>query len=241
MGETAVNEVKVKPLDPKLIDFLEKKYGLLWGTIWPEEYSFKDPFKNLIITVLSQNTSEANCIRAYDGLSAKFDITPYILAGADQSEIKEAIRSGGLYNIKAKRIKELSKAVLEKFRGDLATLLLLPKEEAKEKLMELPGIGNKTADVLLTSRYSYQKVIPVDTHFERVTKRIGLVASDADYDAVQKALVHFLPEEKRARLSGLMWLLAKNTCRARNPKCYECPLTSLCEYKTRKGVKKRWI
>ena len=228
--------MKVKILDSKLIDSLEKKYGLLWETIWPEEYSFKDPFKNLIITVLSQNTTEANCIRAYNGLSAKFDITPEMLAGADQSEIKEAIRSGGLYNVKAKRIKELSKAVLEKFRGDFSTILLLPMEEAKKKLMELPGIGDKTADVLLTSRYSYQRVIPIDTHFERVTKRIGLVGSDADYNAVQKALTHFLPEERRARLSGLMWLLAKNTCRAKSPKCYECPLTSLCKYKTKKKV-----
>ena len=228
--------VKVKTLDLKLIDSLEKKYGLLWETIWPEEYSFKDPFKNLIITVLSQNTTEANCIRAYNGLSAKFDITPEMLAGADQSEIKETIRSGGLYNVKAQRIKELSKAVLEKFRRDFSTILLFPKEEAKKKLMELPGVGDKTADVLLTSHYSYQRVIPIDTHFERVTKRIGLVESGADYNAVQKALTHFLPEEKRARLSGLMWLLAKNTCQAKNPKCYECPLTSLCKYKTKKEV-----
>lgn len=238
MGKHKSGElVKVKTLDLKLIDSLEKKYGLLWETIWPEEYSFKDPFKNLIITVLSQNTNEANCIRAYNGLSAKFDITPDILAGADQSEIKEAIRSGGLYNVKAKRIGELSKAVLEKFWGDLSTVLLLPKEETKKKLMELPGIGDKTADVLLTSYYSYQRVIPIDTHFERVTKRIGLVEPDADYNAVQKALMHFLPEEKRARSSGLMWLLAKNTCRAKNPKCYECLLASLCEYKTKKEVR----
>ncbi|PIP13874.1 MAG: endonuclease III [bacterium (Candidatus Stahlbacteria) CG08_land_8_20_14_0_20_40_26] len=227
---------KVKTLDLKLIDSLEKKYGPLWETIWPEEYSFKEPFKKLIITVLSQNTSEANCIRAYNGLRARFNITPQVLAEAKQDEIKEAIRSGGLYNVKAKRIKELSKAVLEKFRGDLSTVLNFPKEEAKKRLMELPGIGDKTADVLLTSRYSYQRVIPIDTHFERVTKRIGLVARDADYNAVQKALMHFLPEERRARLSGLMWLLAKNTCRAKNPKCYECPLASLCEYKIKKEV-----
>ena len=219
----------MKNLDVKLIDSLEKKYGPLWETIWPEEYSFKDPFKSLIITVLSQNTSETNCIRAYNGLSAKFDITPEILGRADHSEIKETIRSGGLYNVKTQRIKELSTAVLEKFGGNLSPILLLPQEKAKRKLMELPGIGNKTADVLLTTHYSYQRVIPIDTHLERVTKRIGLVGSDADYNTVQDALMNFLPEEKRARLSGLMWLLAKNTCRAKSPKCYECPLTCLCD------------
>lgn len=236
MGEMAEKGkfVRVKSLDSKIINSLEKKYGPLWGTIWPEEYSFTDPFKNLIITVLSQNTSEANCIRAYKGLSAKFDVTPQRLVSADESKIKEAIRSGGLYNVKAKRIKEVSKAVLEKFSGDLSSVLALPKEDAKKKLMELPGIGNKTADVLLTNRYSYQKVIPIDTHFERIVKRMGLAEPNADYNAVQMALMNLLPEERRARLSGLMWLLAKNTCRAKNPKCYECPLACLCEYKTKK-------
>jgi len=227
--------VEEKTFDSNLIDLLEKKYGSLWKTIWPEEYSFKDPFKNLIITILSQNTSEANCIRAYKGLAAKFDVTPQSLSGADESEIKESIRSGGLYNVKAKRIREVSKAVLERFGSELASVLALPKEEAKKKLMELPGIGDKTADVLLTSRYSYQKVIPIDTHFERVARRIGLVDQDADYNTIQKALIHFLPEEKRARLSGLLWLFAKNTCQAKNPKCRECPLAQICGYKNKKS------
>jgi endonuclease-3 len=156
----------MKTLDPKLISALEEKYGPLW---WPEdmypEETSSDPFKHIIITVLSQNTSEANCLRAYKGLAAKFDITPEALTQADEEEIKVAIISGGLYNVKSKRIKELSKAVLDKFGGDVASILSLSKKEAKEKLMELPGIGNKTADVLLTDRYTYKEIIPIDTHY----------------------------------------------------------------------------
>lgn len=136
----------MKALNSVLIDNLEAKYGSLLETIWPEEFSFKDPFKNLIITVLSQNTNNANCIRAYKGLSARFEITPKALAYADIDDLKEAIRSGGLYNVKAKRIKDLSQKVLEKFNGDIASVLALPKDEAKRKLMELPGIGEKTSD-----------------------------------------------------------------------------------------------
>lgn len=207
---------------------LEAKYGGFWETIWPDEYSFKDQFKKLIITILSQNTSNTNTIRAYKGLAANFEVTPQVLASADIDQLKEAIRRGGLYNVKAKRLKDVSKAVLEKFNGDVASVLALPKEEAKAKLMELSGIGDKTADVLLTSRHSYREVLPIDTHFDRVAKRLGIARSNANYDEVQKAYMTFLPKLYRERASGLLWLLAKNTCRAQNPRCLDCPLQRIC-------------
>ena len=218
-------------LDLKLVPTLEDKYGPLW---WPENMYPDDlssnPFKHIVITVLSQNTSEVNCIRAYKGLSAKFEITPEALERADPEELKEAIRCGGLYNVKSKRIQELSKAVLEKFGGDVTPILSLPKRKAKEKLMELPGIGKKTADVLLTDYYTYGEVIPIDTHYDRLAKRLGLVEQDAKYDEIQKILTDFIPEERRDRTAGLLWLLAKHTCIARTPKCHECPLNQLCLY-----------
>lgn len=216
---------------------MEEKYGKFW---WSEDFYpdlSKDPFKSLVLTVLSQNTSEINCIRAYKGLAAKFEVTPESLAKASLNELKEAIRSGGLFNIKAKRIKDLARAVIEKFGGDLNPILEQPKEKARERLMELPGIGPKTADVLLTDRYSYREVLPVDTHYDRIAKRLGLVKSDAGYDEVQGALMGFVPRGNE-RASGLLWLLTKHTCRAQNPKCYECPILSLCDYEE-KNVKRR--
>jgi len=220
----------MKTLDPKYIPILEEKYGRYW---WPVEYpeeTSKDPFKNLIITVLSQNTSEINCVRAYKGLAAKFEVKPQVLARASVNEIKEAIRRGGLYNVKSKRIKALSQAILEKFGGDISSVLALPKEEARERLMELPGIGKKTADVLLAHRHSYAEVMVVDTHMERIAKRLGLVKPKAKYEEIQKALKDFIPWEKGERTAGLLWLLAKYTCRAQNPKCRECPIIKLCDY-----------
>jgi len=199
----------LKTLDLKLIPILEEKYGPKWWPVhYPEETS-KDQFKHLIMTVLSQNTSEANCIRAYNGLTAKFEIKPEVLAKAREAEIREAIRSGGLYNVKAKRI---------------------PKKEAREKLMELPGIGPKTADVLLTSRHGYSQVFVVDTHMDRITKRLGLVKPNAKYEEIQIALKNFIPWDKGERVSGLFWLLAKYTCKAQNPKCSECPIIGACDY-----------
>jgi len=220
----------VKTLDVRLIPLLEAKYGPKWWPVhYPEETS-RDQFKHLIMTVLSQNTSEANCIRAYNGLKAKFEVTPEVLANARETDIREAIRSGGLYNVKAKRIKEVSKAVQEKFQGNLAEILALPKEEAREKFMELPGIGPKTADVLLTTRHGYSQVFVVDTHMDRIAKRLGLVKPDAKYEAIQKALQSFIPWDKGERVGGLFWLLAKYTCRAQNPRCYECPIIRICDY-----------
>ena len=226
----------MRTLDPKLIPLLEEKYGPYWWPVdYPEEVT-TDPFKNLIITVLSQNTSEANCVRAYRGLAARFEITPETLAHADQDEIKEAIRSGGLYNIKSKRIKDLSKVVLEKLGGDIGSILALPREEAKERFMKLPGIGAKTADVLLAGRHGYAEVTVVDTHMERIAKRLGLASQNAKYDEIQQALHEFIPHDQGERVSGLFWLLAKYTCKAPAPKCLECPIVHLCayEHKTRK-------
>ena len=223
----------MRTLDPKYIPILEEKYGRYW---WPVEYpeeTSKDPFKNLIITVLSQNTSEINCVKAYKGLTAKFEVKPEVLARAKTEEIKEAIRSGGLSNVKSKRIKELSQAVLEKFGGDVSSVLALPKEEARKKLMELPGVGKKTADVLLAQKHSYAEVMVVDTHMDRIAKRLGLVKPDAKYEDIQKAFKVFVPWEKGERTSGLLWLMAKYTCRAQNPKCQECPIVELCDYGSR--------
>jgi endonuclease-3 len=231
--------LSLKILSPKLIPVLEEKYGPKWWPVqYPEEVS-KDPFKNLIMTVLSQNTSEANCVRAYKGLAAKFEVNPAILAHAKEADIREAIRSGGLYNVKAKRIKELSKAVLEKFSGDLAPILALPKKEARERFMELPGIGPKTADVLLAERHGYSQVFVVDTHMERIAKRLGLVKPNAKYEEVQVALRDFIPWDKGERVGGLFWLLAKYTCTAQNPKCPECPIIDICDHGKKTTSKRR--
>ena len=218
----------MKRLDARRILVLEERYGKYW---WPVEYPYdvsSDPFKNVVITILGQNTTETNCVRAYKALEARFEITPEILTKADVTDIRDSIRRGGLHNIKSKRIKEVSQAVLDRFNGDLKPILELPKEEAKSELMELPGIGDKTADVLLSTRHGYHEVFVVDTHMDRIAKRLGLVKENAKYAQIQKAIKNFIPKDERT--SGLFWLLAKYTCRAQSPKCYECPLMDICDY-----------
>lgn len=227
---------KNRVLTSGLIHTLERRYGPRW---WSDDFFPKDtrtdPFKHLILTILSQNTTDINSIRAYRNLVARFVIQPAVLATADIRAIRKAIKKGGLYNIKAKRIKVVSREVLERFDGDVGKVLRLPRKTAKQRLTELPGVGDKTADVMLTAIHTYREVIPIDTHMNRLTKRLGLVPSNARYEDTQKALLRFIPRKRRERASGLLWLMAKYTCRARNPKCYECVLIKICRY-TNKNV-----
>lgn len=222
-----------------LFDILSQVYGekYLWTEVEsvlkseapsmsPDEYV--DPFKNLIIGILSQNTSDANCTRAYIGLTKKFEITPKTLVKADVTEIRQSIKSGGLYNLKSKRIKKFSKAVLEKFGGDFTKLMKMPEEEAREKLLELPGIGPKTADVWL-SVCGRHGVMAVDTHIKRVTKRLGIVPPDAPYEQIKEALEKIFPSGQRLRGHELLIRLGRDYCKSRQPLCKSCPVKELCQ------------
>ncbi len=197
---------------------------------------FYDPFKNLIIGILSQNTSDRNSTRAYMGLIKEFGkITPEILAKAPLNKIKNAIKPGGLYNLKAKRIKKLAEIILKKYNGDLTKITKLPEEKAREELLKLPGIGPKTADVFIG--YCMKKdTLPIDTNIERVVKRIGVVHKNAKYEEIQKALNRIVPPEQRLRCHELLIRLGRDFCKVRNPLCERCPIRSICRYFSTKNV-----
>ena len=191
------------------------------------ELDFDDPFKNLIITILSQNTSDRNSTRAYIGLKRKFRITPRVLAKADLRSIRDAIKSGGLYNIKSRRIKEFSQLVLKEFNGDIKPLTKLPPKELRKKLMSINGIGDKTADVFI-SNFTDQDTIAIDTNIKRVSRRLGLVEPRANYQKMQKALEGIFPKGKRSRGHELLIRLGRDICKFRNPQHEKCPLNKLC-------------
>jgi endonuclease-3 len=191
---------------------------------------YTDPFVNLIIGILSQNVNDRNSTKAYIGLARKFDITPDVLAEADVEEIRNAIKPGGLYNIKSKRIKDFSRKVMEVYDGDLSKALSLPAEEAKRALMALPGIGTKTADVCLAV-CAKQEVVAVDTNVDRVAKRLGLVDKDAGYEEVKEALEKKIPPVNRGRTHELLVRLGRDYCKPIKPSCESCPLRSLCKKK----------
>jgi endonuclease-3 len=189
-----------------------------------------DPFETMIVTIISQNTSDRNTDRAFQRLSHKFPITPQALASAETAEIEECLKVAGLYRNKARVIKEVSKIILERFGGNLKAILALPFEEARKALMELPGVGPKTADVLLLFSAG-QPTIPVDTHVKRVSKRLGLAPADGDYEDVRRSLQLLYKPEDYTAVHILLILLGRRHCKARNPDCKHCPVNDLCPSK----------
>lgn len=185
------------------------------------------PFETLIATVISQNTSDINTERAFESLSKQFEITPEALANAETAKLEKCLQVAGLYKNKAKTIKTVSRLVVERFGGSLAPVLALPMEQARKMLLELPGVGPKTADVVLLF-CAGQPTVPVDTHVYCVSKRLGLAPADSDHEAVRLSLQAAFEPKDYLAVHLLLIELGRKCCRARTPQCKGCPVNSLC-------------
>jgi endonuclease-3 len=187
----------------------------------------RNPFETLIVTVISQNTADRNTARAFESLSKQFEIKPEVLANAETSQIEDSLKTAGLYRNKAKTIKKVSRIILEKFHGSLQLLLSLPLEEARKTFIQMPGVGPKTADVVLLFS-AKQPTIPVDTHVNCVSKRLGFAPANGDYETVRTSLQ--LLYEQRDYLAVHLLLIAQGRryCKARRPLCKQCPVNMHC-------------
>jgi endonuclease-3 len=195
---------------------------------WVESTS--DAFENLVLTVISQNTNDRNTEKAFGCLSRTFKIKPEILAEAEISRIEACLRVGGLYRNKAKTIKHVSKIILEEFHGSMQPILSLPFEESRNELINLPGIGPKTADVVLLFS-AKQPTIPVDTHVNRVAKRLGFVPEDGGYEDVRESLQSIYEKADYLDVHVLLIALGRMNCKARHPSCAKCPVNMYCPSK----------
>jgi len=186
-----------------------------------------DPFKVLVRTIISQSTAEANTRRAYQNLSRKYLINPAVLAGADVAEIEGSLKVAGLYRNKAKILKKVAELVVERFNGSLGFICASSMEDARKKLMSLPGVGPKTADVVLL--FSARKpTLPVDTHVNRVSKRLRLVPSSGDYETVRKSLQRLYAAKEYFDVHMLFIALGRKYCKALKPLHSACPVKELC-------------
>ncbi len=185
------------------------------------------PLHNLVLTILSQNTTDANRDRAYDRLVERFPTLP-ALAAAPASELEEAIRVGGLARAKAKSILGALARIREE-RGDYTLDFLrgLPLAAAREYLTSFPGVGVKTANILLLFSFG-MPAFPVDTHVLRVTQRLGLVPGAADLAKAALSLEPHVEAGDHGPLHLNLIRLGKEVCRPRNPLCAECPLLTVC-------------
>jgi endonuclease III len=201
---------------------------ILKETVAAPEWTKKkqNPFRTLVTTIISQNTADRNTARAFETLSKSFEITPEALAKAEIGEVEAAIKSAGLYHAKAKTIKGAAACILEKYHGSLQPILLMPLEEARAALREFPGVGPKTADVVLLFS-TEQPTIPVDTHVNRVAKRLEFATEKAGYEEVRASLQTLFDPEDYLAVHLLLIAHGRKTCKAPRPLCSQCPL---CEY-----------
>lgn len=189
--------------------------------------SKRDPFKTLIITILSQNTADSNAAKAYENLSKHFEIIPEALAKGSLGELKEAIKVAGLYNSKAMTIKKASSIIIEKYNRTLKPILSLPLEEARKALMQFPGVGPKTADVVLLFS-STQKTIPIDTHVNRLAKRLCLASAKGNYESVRCSLQALFDPSEYLNVHLLFIAHGRKTCKSLHPLCKQCTINLYC-------------
>ena len=196
---------------------------------FPDVRPFKGStaFPVLIRTILSQNTSNRNSSRAFKALSERYAVKPEVLARLDPEDIKPHIRYAGLHEVRSRRIVEVSKTVLERFNGDLDSVLRLPLEEARETLMSLDGVGYKTADIILCF-VGGRAIMPIDTNIFRVVNKIGL-AKGRNYERIRMVLEKLIPPEKVATMHFLLIKFGREICKSRRPQHEVCPISKLCD------------
>lgn len=197
----------------RIISILEKEIEVDWFLVRG------DPFKVLITTLLSQRTRDENTDKASKALFSRFR-SPKHLAEADTREIEKLIRPSGFYKVKARRIKEISRILVKEMDGKVPRTL--------EGMMKLPGIGRKTANCVLVYAHG-EPCIPVDTHVHRIPNRIGIVKTRTP-EETERELMKIVPKNKQILFNELFVKFGQRICKPIGPRCYECPVETLCGY-----------
>lgn len=184
------------------------------------ELEYKTPFELLVAVVLSAQATDKSVNLATRKLFPKAN-TPRAIHALGVTGLTQYVRTIGLYNSKAKNIIELCRLLIEKHGGEVP--------QSREALEALPGVGRKTANVLLNTAFGHA-TIAVDTHIFRVANRTGM-AKEPTVRAVEDKLTKVVPEEYRHNAHHWLLLHGRYICVARKPKCPICPILDLCECK----------
>jgi endonuclease III len=188
---------------------------------YPDAHCMLDhgsPFELLVATILAAQCTDERVNKVTPALFRRFP-TPQSMAGADIDELEGLIRSTGFFHNKARSIKGAAQALAERFPGGF------PK--TMDELLTLPGVGRKTANVVLGTCFGAPAIV-VDTHFRRVTQRLGLAQSD-DPDEIERELGALLPTAEWTLFSHAVTFHGRRCCAARKPDHAQCPVASLCD------------
>ncbi len=189
-----------------------------------------DTVSELVLTILSQNTADTNSFRAFTALRAAYPGWDAVLA-APTDELEDVIRPGGLAPTKSKRIQHVLAEVHAETGGtwDLGFLGEWPLERARAWLTSLPGIGRKTASIVLLFNFG-RPAMPVDTHVHRVAWRLGMFPRNTPLDRAHDFLEEVLSPDEMYPFHVELIRHGRDTCRAPRPICGLCPLTDICPY-----------
>lgn len=198
----------------EILDILEETY--------PDakcELNYTTAFELLIATILSAQCTDVRVNIVTEAMFKKYN-TPEDFANLSISEIEKEIKTCGLYKSKAQKIKETSQTICEQYDGQVPDTL--------EELVKLPGVGRKTAGVVLSNAFK-QPAIAVDTHVFRVSNRIGIVNTSTP-EKTEFALMDVIPRDRWSHSHHVLIFHGRRMCKARKPECEICPIKSDCNY-----------
>lgn len=204
------------------IDYFKKE-----RPIAESELNYRNPFELLVAVILSAQCTDKRVNMITPTLFQKYP-TPEKLSQATVEEVFEIIKSISYPNNKSKNLVEMSKKLVEKFQSQIPSDI--------DQLQELNGVGRKTANVIMSVIY-HQPSMPVDTHVFRVSARIGLTTNSKTPLETEKQLTKHIPQDLIPIAHHWLILHGRYVCTARNPKCQECGLTSICKYYLSKNPK----
>lgn len=184
------------------------------------ELNYSNPYTLVVAVALSAQATDVGVNRATRGLFEKAD-NPKDMLALGEDVVRDHIKTIGLYRNKAKNVIKLSKMILEDFGGEVPT--------NRDDLVKLPGVGRKTANVVLNEAFG-QPTMAVDTHIFRVSNRTGM-APGKDPVEVELNLLRVTPDEHMMGAHHWILLHGRYTCLARTPKCYDCVLADLCRFR----------
>ena len=182
------------------------------------ELNHKDSFELLIAVVLSAQTTDVSVNRVTPALFEKYP-DAISLSEASEEDVMRLIHSIGLYKNKSRNIINLAKELVKRFDGEVPS--------KREELESLPGVGRKTANVVLSNCFDYP-AFAVDTHVSRVSKRLMIARKDDDVLTIEKKLMKFFPKNCWSRLHHQFIFFGRYKCKAKNPECTDCPFRDSC-------------
>jgi endonuclease-3 len=198
----------------EIIEKLKEKYPEATCSL-----DFETPFQMLVAVMLSAQCTDARVNQTTPNLFNKYG-TPEAISKMKISELEKIIHPCGFYRNKAKNIKATAEVLINEYNGEVPCTM--------EELMKLPGVGRKSANVVMLEAFKNPQGIAVDTHAKRVSNKLGL-SKNSDPEKIEMDLLKVIPKEYYYDVNHLFVWHGRYTCTARNPKCEECPVKNFCK------------